>query len=231
MGKYSVILFDADNTLFDYDKAEKVALINALKRNGIEYEDYIHNKYREINGQLWLDYEKALVTKDELQTKRFEELFKIMKVARDTELFNKDYMDELGNGIFLMDEAEEVCKILSTQCKLIIVTNGISETQKRRLENSALKAYINDMIISEDTGYQKPQLEFFDYTFKKIGEVDRDKILLVGDSLTADIQGGINANITTCWYNPRLLENTNEIKSDFEIHKLSELLELMLENN
>jgi 2-haloacid dehalogenase len=157
---------------------------------------------------------------------RFARLFNEIGVYHDVKDFNEKYLSELGKGSFLIDGALEICKeITSCNKKIYIVTNGILTTQKARIEHSAIKEYISDFFVSELVGYQKPHALYFEYVFSHIPHTDKNGILLIGDSLSADILGGNNAGIDTCWFNESGDINTTDIIPDYEISGLSELKE------
>jgi len=218
---YDVFLFDADGTLFDYDKAEEHALKAMFDRCGFVYSENIRQVYRDINEKAWKDYENGIVTKTELQSVRFERLFDAMGVRRDAMEFNLQYLYELGKGSYLIDGAYEICsEIVSKGKKIYIVTNGIITTQESRIKHSLIKDYVTDFFVSEFVGYQKPQIEYFDYVFSHIQKVEKDKILIIGDSLSADIAGGNNAGIDSCWYNASGAANNTEIIPTYEIKSL-----------
>jgi YjjG family noncanonical pyrimidine nucleotidase len=224
MKKYDIFLFDADGTLFDYDMAEANTLKTVFGYYGFDYSEDIRLKYKEINTQAWKSYEKGEVTKEELQVRRFQRLFNSIGIVYDGKTFNAQYLIELGKGSFLLDGALEICKKISSHNKKIfIVTNGILATQKARIENSLIKEYISDFFVSEFVGSQKPQKQYFDYVFSHISQVEKEKILIIGDSLSADIAGGNNAGIDSCWVNKLEEENDTDIIPTYVINKLSEL--------
>jgi len=224
MKKYDIFLFDADGTLFDYDMAEANALKIMFDNCGFDYSESIRLKYREINLQVWASYEKGEITKAELQILRFKRLFKDIDVNYDEKDFNEKYLNELGKGAFLIDGALEICKELTSHNKKIyIVTNGILTTQKARIEHSLIKEYISDFFVSEFIGFQKPHALYFDYVFSHIPEVKKDRILIVGDSISADIAGGNNAGIDSCWFNKSGDVNNTDVLPTYEISELSEL--------
>jgi HAD superfamily hydrolase (TIGR01549 family) len=138
-------------------------------------------------------------------------------------------MAALSEGTFLLDGAKELCETLSRSCKLALVTNGVSKTQHKRFENSEVKEYFADIFVSEDTGFQKPQKEYFDYVLKHLNVTDNEKVLIVGDSLSSDIKGGNNAWIPSCWFNPHELLNGTDAVCDYEIHSFSELIPIVFE--
>lgn len=224
MKKYDLFLFDADGTLFDYDLAEANALKTMFDYYGFNYTESIRSKYREINSDVWKSYEKAEITKGNLQTLRFSRLFEYIGVKCDEKRFNEEYLSELGKGAFLIDGALEICKhIVSCGKRLYIVTNGILATQQSRIKHSLIKDYISDFFVSEFVGFQKPHISYFEYVFSHIPQVEKDKILIVGDSLSADIAGGNNAGIDSCWLNMSGAKNDTGIVPTYEISKLKEL--------
>lgn len=230
MTSYHTILFDADDTLFDYRKAESQALVRTFEQAGFTVSDQLLSSYKVINQQLWRDLEQGLIHIAELRTERFQRLLdQVRPVTSFSAAELSDvYVSHLSDGFFLIEGAVELCRQLEAKgCKLAIVTNGIREVQLSRIGKSELKDTFGHIIISEDTGYQKPHSGFFDHAFAKLGLADKAGVLIVGDSLTSDIQGGLNYGIATCWYNPRHLRNTAGIKPTYEIHELGELPEII----
>lgn len=225
--RYKWIFLDADNTIFDYDRAEATALEQAFRHFGFAYSEDTRQTYREINGKVWDDFEKGKLDKATLQTTRFEKLLAARSVEADASAFNAYYLGVFAESGCLIDGAEELCADLAKHCTLVLATNGISHVQHRRLENSGLLPYIGQIVVSEDTGFQKPQAGFFEFAFEVCGIRDKSAVLMVGDSLTSDIQGGVNAGIKTCWYNPAG-KNAGEPAPDYEIRRLSELREIVL---
>jgi len=228
MKKYEIFLFDADDTLYDYKMAEANALRVMFENSRIAYTEDLRSAYREINSQEWAKYEKGEITKNALQIARFRRLFENIGVNFDAADFNAKYLYELGKGSFLIDGALEICRyITSAGKKIYIVTNGILATQKSRIANSLIKDYISDFFVSEFVGFQKPAAAYFEYVFSHIPQVGRDKILIIGDSLSADMAGGCNAGIDSCWFNPGFIENMTDIRPTYEIRKLEELKEFV----
>lgn len=228
MAKFNLVLFDADGTLFNYDMAEGVALQKTFEHHQFEYCDDIRNRYRVINSKMWNEFENGRMDKVDLQRGRFKSLLEESNLKADADVFNSIYLDFLAEGGHLIYGALEVCRELSFHCTLAIVTNGIARTQKSRLKNSAIQPYIKYTIVSEDAGYQKPHHGFFQYAFSVCGQHDKDKVIIVGDSLRADIKGGSDFGITTCWYNPEGRIENNGLRSDYEIKDLRELLGIII---
>lgn len=228
MAKYDLVLLDADGTLFDYDTAEAIALKKAFEYHGFKYSDDVRSRYREINNDVWMEFEKGKIDKNTLQTERFKRLLKEYNLGADESAFNLTYLGFLAEGGYLIDGALEICRELSHYCTLAIATNGVSRIQKRRLENSAIAPYIQHLIVSEDAGYQKPHQGFFQYAFDVCGYYDKDRAIIVGDSLSADIKGGADFGVATCWYNPTNHINDTGLRIDYEIKDLRELVKLIL---
>ncbi|MCT4687462.1 YjjG family noncanonical pyrimidine nucleotidase [Vallitalea sp.] len=226
---YKLVILDADGTLFNYEKAEKYALSESFKLFSFEGDILdISNYYKEINLNLWLELEKGNITKEELRYERFSRVFKQYKLDYDVNKFSDQYLIKLGESNFLIDEAEEICKYLKNKgYKIIVLTNGIKKVQVSRLEKSNIKKYIDKMIVSEEVGVNKPDPVIFDYTFNLIGHNDKNNAIMIGDSLTADIQGGINHGIDTCWVNLNNIKNTTNIIPKYEIHTLGELTTIL----
>lgn len=224
MKKYDIFLFDADNTLFDYDKAEGHALETMFTRSGFTYAEEIRARYREINNEAWTAYEKGEISIAEFPALRFSRLLDEIGETHDPADFNENYLAELGKGAFLIDGAEEICREITQNGKQIfIVTNGLLATQKSRIAHSLIKDYISGYFVSSSVGHQKPEIKFFEHVFANIPKIPKEKILIIGDSLSADIAGGNNAGISTAWFNEHRAENPTGITPTYEIHKLSEL--------
>jgi YjjG family noncanonical pyrimidine nucleotidase/nucleoside triphosphatase YtkD len=227
--KFHYLLFDADNTLFDYDRAETVALEQTLNQFGHTYSNELRTTYRKINQMLWDQLEAKQITIKDLQNKRFKLLFSNFGIKESADVFNAYYLNVLANSAPLIDGTEKLCAHLSKYCKLAIVTNGISKTQHRRFEQSTIKDFFTHLFISGEIGFQKPQVDYFNHVFEAMQITDKSKVLMVGDSLVADIIGGNNAGIATCWYNPKGKVNDKKIHADFIINRLDQLNPIIFE--
>lgn len=210
--RYSTVLFDSDETLLDFKKSEREAIIGALSFSGVDATSEIIADYSEINKGLWKLLEKGEIKKDELKYKRFEVLFEKYGVKGDPKATANKYMELLSKRGYLLDGAREICERLSKKADLYIVTNGIKFIQKGRLADSGIVCYFKDIFISEDAGFDKPRVEFFEYVAGRIPSFSKKNTLIVGDSLTSDIAGGIKYGIDTCWYNPKGEAAPTEIK-------------------
>ena len=224
MKKYDVFLFDADNTLYDFDKASAHALEILFDECGFEYSNHIPKQLAEISRPFWKRYEKGEISDKDLQRLRFVHLFDKLGVQHDPVAFNDRYLQELGKSTHFIDGAEDICrKIAESGKKLFIVTNGFLVAQESRLKHSPFQQYVSDAFVSEVVGYKKPSREYFEHVFSHIPPVKKEKILMVGDSLTADVAGGNGAGIDSCWFNLRSVQNKTNIAPTYEIRKLREL--------
>jgi 2-haloacid dehalogenase len=223
---YKWLLFDLDGTLFDYDRAEQSALRGAFEGMAIPYRESYLPIYHEINARLWLDFEKGAIDQTTLRLRRFEMLFEALNVQCDIPAFSAIYLAHLADGAFLMAEAEETVKTLHEKADLAAITNGLTEIQRPRLARSSLAGYFKAVIVSEEIGSAKPAPEIFDVAFARMGHPSKDEVLIVGDSLTSDIQGGHDYGIDTCWFNPKGKPNGG-VLSTFEIRRLSELFQIV----
>ena len=221
--KYTILLLDADDTLLDFQRTEEYALSYTFEKYGIAFTDEVRATYKTINHKLWAAFEAGEITKDTILARRFRNTFACLGIKGEMAGFEEEYQLALGRGGFLIPEAMEVCQELSKTCRLYIVTNGVQATQASRMELSGLLPYIQDVFVSETTGYQKPQKEYFDYVFSRIPDFDPAGTLMIGDSLNSDMKGGQNAGVDVCWYNPAGKVNGVKVKPDYEIKNLKDL--------
>lgn len=227
MQQFQTLLFDADNTLFDFTAGERIALEKAFLQHGYPLNEEIRSIYERINVGLWKKYEQGLLDRRTVIYSRFGLLFKEIGIDDDGIRFEDVYQELLGQQHIFIPNAKEVVEYLYSHYDLYIVTNGVTSTQMRRLKDSGLDRYMKQIFVSEATGYQKPMKEYFDYCFERIPGFEADKALIIGDSLTSDIKGGNNAGIKTCWYNPTQLRKESDIIVDYEIQSLTQLYEIL----
>lgn len=225
--KYSILLLDADETLLDFKRAESHALEETFRCYGLAFNEEIHAMYRTANHELWSAFEEGAITKEDILNRRFRNLFARLGIRDELAGFEEEYQLALGRGGFLLPHAMEVCRRLSGECRLYIVTNGVQATQESRLDLSGLRPFLSGVFVSEAVGYQKPKREYFDYVFARIPDFDRDKTLMVGDSLSSDMRGGAGAGLATCWYNPAHIKNDAQVQIDYEIDDLRKLYKIV----
>ncbi|PHN07633.1 YjjG family noncanonical pyrimidine nucleotidase [Flavilitoribacter nigricans] len=227
MKSYDWLLLDADNTLFDFDRCEGQALQLALAEHGVPFADDHHPTYNVINRQCWRDYEEKKITKEELRLRRFELFFNSIGVSLDPDQFGRNYLVHLSTAAFLLDGALETLGKLQANHQLALVTNGLKEVQRPRLEAGALNGFFDVIIVSDEIGYAKPHAPFFEYTFEQIGRPEKERVMIVGDNINADIKGGLDYGIDACWFNPGQQDKPHDIQPTYEIQNLSQLLSLL----
>lgn len=225
--EYRTLLFDVDDTLLDFGAAEREALRLLFEEQKIPLTHEIEAHYKNINQGLWQKFEEGTIPRDEVVNTRFSTLFKAYNREVDGTLLEKSYRIYLEEGKQLVNGALELITDLQHRYDIYIVTNGVSTTQYKRLRASGLHPLFKDIFVSEDTGFQKPMKEFFDYVFARIPNFNVEQALIIGDSLSSDIKGGNMAGLDTCWYNPESKPNPTDIIPTYEIHKLDELYRLL----
>ena len=206
MRKYSVILFDIDDTLLDFPRSEREALCEAFLMSGIELDDEMIGIYHQINYELWRALERKEITREELMTRRFEDFVKYYELSADFTKVARDYLDRLGKKVYFIDGARELLSELYGKVRLYIVTNGLACVQNSRYKLTGFDKIFDGMFISEEVGANKPDVRFFEYVADHIEGFEKEKTLLVGDSQSSDIAGGIAFGIDTCWYSPKGIE-------------------------
>jgi YjjG family noncanonical pyrimidine nucleotidase len=227
LSKYHWILFDADGTLFDYDRAEATALKETFRQFGHPFEPGYVDAYRQINSRIWRAFEQGRITQQRLRTRRFEQLFDIVGADLDPVPFSATYLELLATQTELLDGAEEVVRVLYGRVDLALITNGLLDVQRPRLARSALQGYFGAVIISEEVGSAKPHPEIFETTFARMGHPPKEAVLMVGDSLSSDIRGGLAYGLDSCWYNPAGQPHPADLAITYEIGRLDELLEIV----
>lgn len=217
------VLFDLDDTLFDFHKAEKIALTKTLVRFGIDLTEETLALYSTINATHWKRLELGEISREEVKVGRYRELFKTIGVECDPVKATAYYESMLAIGHYFMPGAPELLEELYRKYRLYIVSNGTAKVQEGRIGSSGIAKYMDGIFISQILGANKPDKQFFDICFAEIPDFSLSETVIIGDSLSSDIKGGINAGITTVWFNPKGIENDNDIKPDYTIKELSEV--------
>ena len=228
MKKYKVLLFDIDDTLLDFDKAETLSIIECFEKYDIKYNSDVVKHYKEINLRYWKEFEKGNTTIPNLMVDRFKELLSIYKkeLVNIASEFNEYYLSRLNQKNDIIPNADIVIKKLLKEYQIFPASNGVGDTQVARVESSKLKGLFTKYYISGFIGYQKPSIDFYNYIFNDLKDIKKSEILMIGDSLSSDIKGGINAGIDTCFFNYRGYE-IGEVKPTFVINKLEELFAIL----
>jgi 2-haloacid dehalogenase len=224
---YPWLWFDADNTLFDYNKAETTALLKSFELFNLRFDERYMDSYRRINQDLWHLLEQQEIKPEVLRVRRFELFLEDIKLSASVEELAATYIEQLGLCFDLIEGAHEVLQALHVKSKIAIVTNGLTTVQRSRLVLSPIKPFISELIISEEIGAAKPHAAFFDIAFERTGNPPKSDVLIIGDSLSSDMQGGLNSGIDTCWFNPAGAQRPADLKITYEIRRLTEVLAIV----
>ena len=226
MRKYSVVLFDIDDTLLDFPRSEKEALCEAFMLSEVELNEEMITVYQKINYELWKALERGEIERDELMTRRFEDFAKFYGLEIDFLKVANDYLDCLGQKIYFIEGARELLEALYGKIRMYIVTNGLARVQNSRYKLTGFDKIFDGMFISQEVGANKPDNRFFEYVAEHIDRFEKEKTIIVGDSLSSDIAGGINFGIDTCWYSAKGI--TPKIQPTYTVDSLDKVLPILL---
>lgn len=222
--KYSWILFDADETLFRFDSQQGLRLM--FSRYGVDFSDDDYQQYQLVNQPLWVDYQDGKIDAQQLQVQRFSHWALRLGIAADR--LNSAYLAAMGEICDVMPGARELITALQDKVKLGIITNGFTDLQTLRLARTGMKEAFSALVISEQVGVAKPDIAIFEYAFSLMGYPQKEQILMVGDNPHADILGGMNAGIDTCWINTQQTAAPEGITPNYQVRSLPELQHLLL---
>lgn len=225
--KKPILLMDLDNTLLDFDQQEEAAISKMLLERGIEPTAELLRIFREINVRHWEMLETGELTRAQVLVGRFRVFFDRLGYDLDAQSAEDSYAGHLCEGHYFVPGAQELLDALYGHYDMYIISNGNSKVQAARLASSGISKYFNDIFISEDMGHNKPSREYFNLCFEKIPDFQPENALIIGDSLTSDIRGGINMGIRTCWFNPKHQPAREDIPSDFTVYSLDEIPDLL----
>jgi len=232
MRKYTTILWDLDQTILDFARSQDYALRYTFRQFDREIGEAQVTTYAAINDDYWKRMERGEITKEEVLIGRFITLFERLGITQIApEAFGEIYQEALGDVFFFQDGADELIPQLREKgYRQYIVTNGVNRTQEKKIRLSGLDKMVDGVFVSELMGYPKPRKEYFDACFAQLEGVTRAECLLVGDSITSDMQGGVNAGIDVCWYNPKKQDDPSGLALNYEIRDLHELLRILSED-
>lgn len=220
---YEWVLFDADETLFHFDAFQGMQLM--FERKGVEFLQEDYQEYQQLNKPLWDDYQNGDITAAQIKHIRFQSWAE--KLDTTTQELNNAFLQAMADICSMLPGAKELLDSLVGKVKLGIITNGFTELQAIRLEKMGLSEYFEHVVISEQVGVAKPDMKIFDYAMQKMGAVDKNKVLMVGDNLLSDIKGGIGFGIDTCWLDSQAQVNPTELQPTFTVNSLPELQRLL----
>lgn len=226
--KYNNFLFDLDDTLLNFQASEKLSLDVTIEKFNIPNEnDIFFNRYKIENDRLWKQIETGEITKDYLKIERFQRTLDAFDLTVDPEAMSDFYLTQLPQNVVLNEGAVELCRYLKNFGTIAIITNGMKNVQHTRINNSLIKDSIDFICVSEECGAAKPDPAFFEYTMNKISGAQKEKTIIIGDRLEADIKGANNYGIDSCWFNPHRVKNLTNIKSTYEINNLIDLIAVL----
>lgn len=223
LNKYTTLLFDVDGTILDFEKSKERAFHEILRENHLQEEKINLACFSKVEAALWAAFEKEEITKDYILSNRFRRYFNEINVTLDCMTFEKSYQERLGRYADKIKDADEVLHELAKNYHMHIITNGVTNTQMTRLEIAGYLSLFDKIFISDAIGFAKPRKEFFDYVLAQTG-TKKEEALIIGDTLTSDIVGGVNSGIDTCWFNPTGMQNPYEFEPTFVINNLKALL-------
>ena len=221
------LFLDLDDTILDFHKAERLAIAKTFREFGIEPSEEVLHRYHVINQDCWHKLELGLWTREEVLVRRFEILFPEYGISCDGTQVARAYERNLSVGHFFLPGAEETVAALSKKYRLFLASNGTASVQAGRMKSANLYRFFEKVFVSQDLGYNKPAREFFERAVAQIPDFDPTKAMMVGDSLTSDILGGIRAGMKTCWINLGHAPADPQIPADYEIESLSQLPQLL----
>ncbi len=223
------LFLDLDDTILDFHKAERIAIAKTIREFGVEPTEEILGRYHLINKWHWEQLELGKLTRAEVLVNRFGALFGELGVPVDAPACAKVYERNLSTGHWFLPGAEEALGELFGKYRLFLASNGTAIVQKGRMTSANLYRWFEEVFVSQEIGHNKPSKAYFEACFARIPGFDREKAMIVGDSLTSDILGGINAGLKTCWVNPGHGPGREDIRPDYEIEGLRQLPKLLEE--
>ena len=220
------ILFDVDDTLLDFEKCSLSSIKSCCESFGVEYTDELFDTFIRVNDDLWERFEKGLLTREEIHAVRWKMVFEALEIHADFEGFEQMYFRLLSRSHESVQDAAEVLSALSGYT-LCVASNSEKELQSARLRAAGLLDYFKDIFVSQEIGYPKPTAKFFEHCMQRLGEPRKDEVLMVGDSLSADICGAVSFGIKSCWFNKYGKSSVDAMGADYEIRALRELKQLL----
>ena len=230
---YAYLLFDADHTLLDFRATARKAFFHTMRYFGIECDDAHFAHYEQLNHHYWQAYESGRIDERELRLGRWQAFFELLREWRDPAEVNECYIEAVSRSAILLEGARPLLdRLKGAGWRMALVTNGLSQVQRPRLRHSGIETYFDFVVISDEVGSAKPQRAFFDHAFRQMEPVlarrpHPEEVLVIGDSLEADIKGGRDYGCHTCWYNPEGKPRPRDIEPNYEVHRLEAVADLL----
>lgn len=220
-------LIDVDNTLLDFNECAKQSMKKGFEMYGLPFNRDDYAVFMRINNHLWEEIERGNLSKEELLQMRWNLIFKELGIEEDGPAFERVFRSSIADSHCLVEGARELMEYLSAKYRVFFATNGFTRPQKNRLELAGLWPFAEDMFVSESIGCNKPERGFFDYCFARMGDIGKDEVIMIGDSLTADIEGAADYGIHTLWYNHSCVTPGSAVKPDYTVNKLEEIRHIL----
>jgi len=225
---YTWLLFDADNTLWDFSAAEASALERTLRSRDIDWSDEVLGQYRIINHRAWADYENGYLPKEQLRTVRFKRLLDHYRLDHPAEELSFDYRTYLAASTHMLAGARELLEALRGKYRMGLITNGLKEVQRPRLANTGLGEYFEFIVISDEIGVAKPHAGFFDHAYKRMDGADKSSVLVIGDNPNADVKGALKYGFDACWLRHPGAADQPKLGETYRIRDIRDLREIVL---
>lgn len=226
--KIRALMIDIDGTLLDFRQSEVLGISAIMEHYGVTPTPELAAHYHDVNQSFWQKYENGEITRAQINEGRYPAFFGELGVEVDPDVCEEIYQSFVNNRLVPVDGALDMLRSLAGKYLLYAASNGYSVKQRDRLRKAGMISYFNDIFVSEETGSQKPQKEFFDYCFARMpSDLKRDEVMILGDGLTSDMKGGNNAGIHTCWLNACGETNTAGVSIDREVHSLKEFCKFL----
>lgn len=219
----TTILLDVDNTLLDFNECAKVAIKEAFKSWGLNYNENVFPIFKEVNDILWCKIETGEIDKKTLYQLRWKTIFEKLGIVADGLAFEQDFRTLFSESKQPVEGAYEILEYLSGKYNLCVASNASYQQQLKRLNHADMMKYFKHIFNSEQLGAPKPEKTFFDACFERLGDVPKEEVIIIGDSLTADISGGVAYGIKTMWFNYDKIPVSDDIKADYIVHSLAEI--------
>ena len=228
MNAYKWLLFDADNTLFDFDAAEDYALTRTLLHFEVQATPQAKACYRQVNSALWAAFERGEISQEAILARRFAYYLEAMGIQGESDKWSRYYTEALAHSSTLLPGAEALCRRAAQKYTLALITNGVPYIQRTRLAGSPLARYFGDRVfISGEMGCRKPEKAYFDKVLEALGARNqKGKVLVIGDSLSSDIRGAFNAQLDSVWLHWPSAK-AGAIKPTYEVENLGQLAEFL----
>lgn len=218
-----IVLLDLDNTIIDFNECARHSIMNIFEDLGFHYDENVFNTFITENVKIWKRLELGEIDKPFLRANRWNIILGKLGIDYDGTIIEERFENGVAMGAYPVEGAYELLEYLYPKYEIYIVSNGFRFVQESRVKIGKYDKYFKELFLSEDIGIQKPDIRFFNYCYEKIGRPDKSELILIGDSLSADIKGGNNFNIDTIWFNKNGDPESDTIKATYTVSKLKEI--------